>query len=177
MSDKLQKLEDELDDKPEVKVTDEDADAAIKSLNLAEKFSVERRKAEEVFGKYHAQQGIAAPLLTTTFHSIRSLEECQQFAMSEAKKDGLEPKDRAALLNVLVIATKALPELVKKAQELESKLKKTVKPASGRNAPPMFPSAGQQIVVQGDNIHIHEANPKPTTPQDTATTALEKPQT
>jgi hypothetical protein len=171
MTDALQKYDDSPEGKPEPDITEEQALAALKELDVGQKLSVTRAKAEAVFGKYLSVGGISAPLLTTAFTSVRVIEDCATYAMEEAKKDGALPEDKARFLQVVVMATKALPQLIEQMQELERKIRKPAKPKDGKNAPPVFVPQPSQVVVHGDNVHIHEAAPSGPKPQEQANPA------
>lgn len=148
----------EYPEKPKPKVTESEAEAAFKTLNLAENMSVMRQKAMSVWGRYSEEGGIGAPLLTTNWHSIGQLEQAVKEALEASREDGIEKKDKAVLLNIVVAAAKAMPELTKTMLDLEKRVKRPAVIKQGKNAPPSF-------AIHADNLTINENKPAPDVPK------------
>lgn len=143
-------------------VSDDEAEAALKTLNVGEKMTVLKQKALAVWGKYSTQDsGVGPPLLTTSFHSLFSAEAAMSDALAASRADGVTPEEKAKLLSIVAQVSKNIPLLADSIMELEAKIKKPTKSKGGKNAPPNMMITAEVVNIGADVSQAPPQQPKP----------------
>lgn len=132
-----------------VEITDDEAMAAFLDANLGTEPVVNELKARSLFGTYMMQRMDHKAIgFATRYYNIRSTQECIDFAMRLATKEGATDDSKVNAAKLWLTGNRELSVMLKRYVDMAQEMAPPDRPPTGQNAAPDIFVENAQILVQ-----------------------------